>query len=498
TVTVSVLNLGTDTVTSIPVCFSVDAGAQQCQTFSVTLLPDSTADLTFTATADLSVIGPHTIQVITGVAGDAVPCNDTANFSVETLPVITSFPYEENFENGPGSWIAGGQNSSWEYGMPDTANAFINTSGACGDSAWVTNLDGDYNNSENSFLESPIFDFSGLGTDPVIRFEGIFQTESCCDEGFVEISLDGGATYSTLGMAGTGLNWYNDAGNNWYDGVSGNPGQWLTASNVLTGAAGNSAVKIRFRVSTDGSVSEEGFGVDNIVISDTIIEAYVTAINTPVSACGLTATETVSVDIYNTSLDTLVSVPVCFIADNGTPVCETVSVSIATGDTQTVTLANTVDFSAGGPHTLDVYAMTGLTIFSCNDTASTVVNNSVFNAEVIVQNNVFCNGGMDGQASVNVVAGTMPYAYIWQAGDTAAAVNNLPAGIFAVTVSDANGCSSILTDTITEPTAVGITVIDTTSITCNGANDGSAEVFGSGGTPGYTYQWSTGATGTQV
>ena len=54
-------------------------------------------------------------------------------------------------------------------------------------------------------------------------------------------------------------------------------------------------------------------------------------------------------------------------------------------------------------------------------------------------------GGTDG--SVNVIAdgGTMPYSYLWNTGDTTAIVNNLGSGIYTVTVTDANGCTTTCT-----------------------------------------------------
>jgi len=61
-----------------------------------------------------------------------------------------------------------------------------------------------------------------------------------------------------------------------------------------------------------------------------------------------------------------------------------------------------------------------------------------------------------------------------------------------VTVSDANGCIATATAIITEPTAVMATIINTTDVSCNGGNDGTASLSIQGGTPtnGYTFQWS--------
>src|SRR5690606_33819893 len=82
--------------------------------------------------------------------------------------------------------------------------------------AWVTNLDGDYNNSENSYLQSPIFDLSAVVMPIELSFELQYITEPCCDEGWVEVSVDG-VNFHKIVDNGTATNWYNDLGNQWWD-----------------------------------------------------------------------------------------------------------------------------------------------------------------------------------------------------------------------------------------------------------------------------------------
>lgn len=57
-------------------------------------------------------------------------------------------------------------------------------------------------------------------------------------------------------------------------------------------------------------------------------------------------------------------------------------------------------------------------------------------------------GATDGQASVSVTGGELPYTYVWSNGATTAAVANLAAGSYTVTVTDVNNCSSSLPITI--------------------------------------------------
>ncbi len=106
---------------------------------------------------------------------------------------------------------------------------------------------------------------------------------------------------------------------------------------------------------------------------------------------------------------------------------------------------------------------------------------------------VTCNGAADGFISANPQGGQAPYVYNWSNGGTAAAIQNLSPGAYQVTVNDVNGCSAVSSPfTITEPTAlnVSISVIDT--VTCFGYTDAVLEATASGATPAYTYAWSNG------
>ncbi|GIV33140.1 MAG: hypothetical protein KatS3mg031_0675 [Chitinophagales bacterium] len=49
----------------------------------------------------------------------------------------------------------------------------------------------------------------------------------------------------------------------------------------------------------------------------------------------------------------------------------------------------------------------------------------------------------DGSASVLVSGGTPPFSYLWSNGDTTATADSLCAGIYTVTVTDANGCTRV-------------------------------------------------------
>jgi len=106
---------------------------------------------------------------------------------------------------------------------------------------------------------------------------------------------------------------------------------------------------------------------------------------------------------------------------------------------------------------------------------------------------VSCFGGTNGAGSVSVSGGAGPYDYSWNNGDTTAAVSGLAAGTYSVLVTDASGCTSTASFTVTEPSQITVT-INAQNTLCAGSADGSASAVVSGGTPGYLYAWSNGDT----
>lgn len=106
---------------------------------------------------------------------------------------------------------------------------------------------------------------------------------------------------------------------------------------------------------------------------------------------------------------------------------------------------------------------------------------------------VTCNGGSDGQATASPTGGDGDYSYSWSPlGGTGATATGLPATTVTVTVTDGTGCTANDNVTIGQPTVVSGSISGTTDSDCITAT-GTATVAGSGGTPGYTYQWDASA-----
>ncbi|RYJ42994.1 Adhesin AidA-related protein [Flavobacterium beibuense] len=106
-----------------------------------------------------------------------------------------------------------------------------------------------------------------------------------------------------------------------------------------------------------------------------------------------------------------------------------------------------------------------------------------------VATNVSCNGVSNGTIDLTVTGGTAPYAFVWSNSATTEDMTGLAAGTYDVTVTDANGCTTTASVTITQPTALSASISSQTNVACNGGTNGSATVTVTGGTAPYTYSW---------
>lgn len=105
-----------------------------------------------------------------------------------------------------------------------------------------------------------------------------------------------------------------------------------------------------------------------------------------------------------------------------------------------------------------------------------------------------CAGTNTGAAQVNATGGTPNYDYLWSNGHNTLLTQNVAAGAYSVTVSDANGCSSVGSTTVTQSSAIVVNAFVTAHATCAGTATGVVTVSTSGGAGGYSFVWSNGQT----
>ena len=145
----------------------------------------------------------------------------------------------------------------------------------------------------------------------------------------------------------------------------------------------------------------------------------------------------------------------------------------------------------------DTYTLTVTDANNCSTAATYQITQFTPLAITVDSTNVSCFGGSNGTASVTVVSGTSPYVYSWDQspGGAGTTIANLSQGPVDIFVTDANNCTVDRLIYITQPQPVSVQLVNTQNVSCNGLSDGALTVAGAGGTPGFTYSWSTAGTG---
>lgn len=261
-INVTVKNFTNKNLDNISVSYQVNGGSIVTENIA-TITANQSLDYTFSKTADLSAFIDYDVHAWVHYAGDSYPDNDSIlSYAFHASPLISTFPYLQSFEDNDGNFYAKGINSSWKWGEP--VKTIINKA-PNGTKAWVTSLTGNYNNDETSYLYSPCFDLATL-KHPVLSFSHIFQVEKDYDYSWVEYSTDG-LVWTKLGDTTTGNNWYDNALNNWN--VTND--KWHVASMDLPYTGKN--IRFRFVLNSDGGLSMEGIGIDDIRVHEkSIIE----------------------------------------------------------------------------------------------------------------------------------------------------------------------------------------------------------------------------------
>lgn len=332
-ITVEIQNFGIAEVTDFDVVYIVNGGVPVIETFTDVLLPDEVVEFSFSELADLTGEGEYNIEVYTALLSDENPNNDGIEVDIINFPVHSSFPHVQDFESGDAFWTTAGSNVSWELGTP-SPDATINAA-ASGDYCWVTNLDGDANTNEDSYLISPCYDVSALDI-PSISFD-IWRTFGLFgNTGLIEASVDGGETWTIE------INTY-----------SGSSGAWVNEYYEIPELFGEANVRFRFNYSS-GFLAGNGMAVDNFIVREAIMnDVGISEILKPFSMCGLTDEEVITVVVKNYAHQEQSNIPVNFSIDGGetwlaTP--EFIDETIESGDSVIYNFTQTVDLTEFGEY----------------------------------------------------------------------------------------------------------------------------------------------------
>ena len=178
--------------------------------------------------------------------------------TVITLSCITlraqqiTLPYFDDFETGASGWttnvdVISGTN--WELGTPTvgfTMGAFS------GDYCWDVNLNTNYTANATCYLNSPVFDFTGISR-ATVSFWTMYRAEYLWDYLAVQVSVDKGDTWQFLPFP-------------YLICPDGGIQKWIRSDLSLTSLNGYSSVQFRFMFVSDGSISYDGYSIDDFQI----------------------------------------------------------------------------------------------------------------------------------------------------------------------------------------------------------------------------------------
>ncbi len=141
-----------------------------------------------------------------------------------------------------------------------------------------------------------------------------------------------------------------------------------------------------------------------------------------------------------------------------------------------------------GTYTLTVTDGSG-----CTDALTVVIKQPT---EVIIDvttTPIICYGGNNASINLSISGGIGPYQTVWNTLATGTFQNNLSAGNYQITVTDANGCAKIVDVTIPEAPIFTINPV-VKQISCFGAQDGSINLNLTGGIAPVKLVWNDGST----
>lgn len=213
--------------------------------------------------------------------------------------------------------------SPWQNGSPNTSPPSAYST----PNAWEVALNSQYVANTQSYLTSPPLSFVNV-LNANVNFWFYSDCENTWDGTRLEYSINNGASWLVLGGLGTGINWYNDSsiqssllpawtGNGIGNGTGSS--SWINAQHSLSILNNEPNVLLRFVFTSDGSIQDNGFAIDDFCITvPSYNDAGVTAVSSAqqnLPAAG--TTDSLNVIIKNFGGNSIQNIPLYFSINNG-------------------------------------------------------------------------------------------------------------------------------------------------------------------------------------
>ncbi|MBK8490966.1 MAG: gliding motility-associated C-terminal domain-containing protein [Saprospirales bacterium] len=224
-------------------------------------------------------------------------------------------------------------------------------------------------------------------------------------------------------------------------------------------------------------------GCDSVVITDlTVLEPLILSISNVVMASGLGNTDASALAGATGGL-----LPYSFLWSDGQTTAQ--ATGLVGGSTACVTITDD----------------NGCVADTCFE-----VPYFTFIAPTVSGDSLACAGDSDGIITFSAVGGAPPYSYTWQnTGNTifgdgtianpgdVVTIPFLPANTYMIHITDGI-VDTTVSVVVWEPQPLGFNLLLQENASCYGECDGQLEIVATGGTPGFLYTWSNGATGSKL
>ncbi len=168
-------------------------------------------------------------------------------------------------------------------------------------------------------------------------------------------------------------------------------------------------------------------------------------------------------------------------------------INFGMGDAQTTTLSNL----AAGDYPVTITDVNGCAEMDVVELRELEL---LLDTNQLIRQMPTCFDFSNGRIAVSIANGQPGYEYNWNDGNgfvTNSNLNNIPANTYQLNVRDANLCEGTFEFMVDQPEEL-ILIIDSTNISCQGANDGMITAIVEGGTGDYQYQWNNNQTNEQI
>jgi len=240
-------NGATGVATSTSLSWSVASGATSYDVYFGTSSSPALYQNTTSTSLAVSALSNNTIYYWRVVAKNA--CGSAASSGTNSFTTVATGPVtliNEGAETGAAGWTFV-KNTGSGWSIESSTDSKSGTHRFRTNAAYTTYLA----NADWSIV-SPAFSLASK-TTATLTYYCKFSTESGYDYFSVEVSKDGGTTWTVLRKS---------------SGVSGSYPSWAAQGNInLSPYVGSANTMIRFRMTSDGSVQDWGAAVDDIVVT---------------------------------------------------------------------------------------------------------------------------------------------------------------------------------------------------------------------------------------